>query len=85
MKTVVIIQARSTSTRLPSKVLLPIESIPMVVFQLKRVKRSKQIDSIVLATSDQKSDDTLARTVEAEGFKVFRGDLEDVFFYLYLL
>ncbi len=78
MKTVVIIQARSTSTRLPSKVLLPIESIPMVVFQLKRVKRSKQIDSIVLATSDQKSDDTLARTVEAEGFKVFRGDLEDV-------
>ena len=78
MKTIAIIQARSTSTRLAAKVLLPIESMPMIIFQLKRVKRCKQVDSIIVATSDQESDDELASTVKEAGFKVFRGDLEDV-------
>ena len=78
MTTVAIVQARTTSSRLPGKVLLPIGDKPMVLHQLERVKRCQNLDFLVLATSDDESDDTLAEVVAAAGFSVFRGDLHDV-------
>ena len=78
MKIVAIVQARTSSSRLPGKVLLPLANDPMIIFQLKRIKRSKNLDNIVLATSDQPSDDQLALSVQQAGFSVFRGDLNDV-------
>ena len=59
MTTLGIVQARSSSTRLPGKVLLPIEGVPMVVYQLERLKRCKSLDRLVMATSSDSSDDAL--------------------------
>ncbi len=77
-KVIGILQARTDSTRLPNKVLLPILNTPMIIHQLQRISRSKKLDKLILATSDQKSDNTLAKTVEAYGFECFRGNKDDV-------
>ena len=78
MTTLAIVQARSSSSRLPGKVLLPIGVKPMILHQLERLRRCRRLDRLVLATSDQSSDDTLAHVVSTAGFSVFRGDLQDV-------
>ncbi|MAU77326.1 MAG: glutamate-1-semialdehyde aminotransferase [Crocinitomicaceae bacterium] len=78
MSVLAIVQARTSSSRLPGKVLLPIGTKPMVLYQLDRLQNCSRIDTVVLATSDQSSDDTLADLVKIAGFTVFRGDLEDV-------
>lgn len=78
MTTVAIVQARTSSTRLPGKVLLPIAGKPMILYQLERLRRSRRIDRIVVATSADSSDEKLAGIVSAAGFSVFRGDLYDV-------
>lgn len=78
MSVLAIVQARTSSSRLPGKVLLPIGTKPMVLYLLNRLQRSSGIDRLVLATSDQSSDDPLVELVEAAGFTVFRGNLQDV-------
>jgi len=78
MTTLAIIQARTSSSRLPGKVLLPLQGRPMILHQLERVSRSHRLNRIVLATSVDPSDDALADQVAAAGFGVFRGDLNDV-------
>ena len=78
MSTLAIVQARTSSSRLPSKVLLPIGTKPMVLYQLERLQRCTRLDRLVLATSDDGSDDLLADVVSQAGFTVFRGDLSDV-------
>ncbi|AII42050.1 hypothetical protein KR100_01340 [Synechococcus sp. KORDI-100] len=57
---------------------MPIGNKPMVVYQMDRLKRSTCLDRLVLATSDDSSDDLLANVVSSAGFTVFRGDLNDV-------
>ena len=78
MTTLAIVQARTTSSRLPGKVLLPIGGKPMVLYQLQRLQRCQRVDDLVLATSDHSSDDSLADVVSKAGYKVFRGELHDV-------
>ena len=73
-----ILQARMSSTRLPGKVLAPIEGIPMIGHQLARLSRARLIDELVVATSSEVSDDELTEYVEALGVRVFRGSREDV-------
>lgn len=72
----VVVQARMTSTRLPGKSLLPIGGFPLTVLVLRRA--SSTGFETVLATSDEESDDELARVVERSGFRVFRGSRLDV-------
>lgn len=74
-----IIQARMSSVRFPGKVLAPISGKPLVDHVLERVQRAVAAEKIVVATSDQPSDDPLAAHVAARGIAVFRGPLEDVF------
>ncbi|EKU70828.1 cytidylyltransferase domain-containing protein [Selenomonas sp. F0473] len=73
-----IVQARLSSSRLPGKVLRPIMGRAMILYELERLSRSRRIDNIVLATSEDESDDPLAETVRDAGFTVFRGNLGDV-------
>ena len=61
MKTLAIVQARTNSSRLPGKVLLPLDNTPMIVFQLRRILRAEKIDKVILATSDNASDDELSK------------------------
>ncbi len=67
-----------SSTRLPGKVLMPVARQPMIVRQIERVARSRRIDKIVVATSDQPEDDAIEAAVRREGIAVFRGPLDDV-------
>jgi spore coat polysaccharide biosynthesis protein SpsF len=73
-----VLQARSSSTRLPGKVLASISGEPMIVRQLERIQRARTIHQVVVATSVDSSDDLLAWEVERRGFQVRRGSLADV-------
>jgi len=73
-----ILQARTSSTRLPGKVLKPILGKPMLERQLERLARVRQIDKLVVATSDNPDDNALANLCDRIGFECFRGSLDDV-------
>lgn len=77
-RVVALIQARTSSTRLPGKVLLPIGGIPMIRRVLDQVAGARTVDECVVVTSVDPSDDQLAEWLAADGWAVFRGSLEDV-------
>ena len=76
--TIGIVQARTSSTRLPGKVLMPLVGEPMILRQLERISRAKTLDLIVVATSDDHSDDALASAIIDAGYDLVRGSLDDV-------
>jgi glutamate-1-semialdehyde 2,1-aminomutase/spore coat polysaccharide biosynthesis protein SpsF len=78
MKTVAVIQARVSSSRLPGKVLAEIAGEPMVVRVVDRVRQAKLINEVVLATSADPSDDPLADLCRQRGIPCVRGSLNDV-------
>ena len=59
MKTSIIIQARMSSSRLPGKVLKTIDNIPIIELIIKRLKKSKLKDDIIVATSNLKDNKPL--------------------------
>jgi spore coat polysaccharide biosynthesis protein SpsF len=73
-----VVQARSSSSRLPGKVLMPLAGQPMILRQLERIARASTLDGIVVATSLDPHDDELASIVTEAGFPVVRGSLTDV-------
>ena len=73
-----ILQARVSSTRLPGKVLKPILGRPMLVRQIERMKRSKLIDKLIVATSTDLSDNFIDELCRKEEVACFRGSLDDV-------
>jgi spore coat polysaccharide biosynthesis protein SpsF len=78
MRTVCIIQARMSSTRLPGKVLLPLAGQAVLAHVLERLFRCTTLSEVVVATSDDASDDVLAQWCIDQGVSVFRGSLNDV-------
>src|SRR5262245_22533228 len=68
-----ILQARTSSSRLPGKVLKPILGRPMLLRQIERVQRARSIDALVVATSTDRSDDAIAEVCAAAGVACFRG------------
>jgi len=78
MRTVAVVQARMTSTRLPGKVLAPLAGEPMILRQLERLSRAERIDAIVVATSTDPTDDALTEVLRVAGYRVHRGSLDDV-------
>jgi glutamate-1-semialdehyde-2,1-aminomutase len=75
---VAIVQARMGSTRLPGKVLADVGGRPMLEHIVSRLRRSRLIDDVIVATSGTKADDRIVETGEKKNFKVFRGDENDV-------
>lgn len=76
---VVVIQARTGSTRLPNKMLLPFhdgKTIFEIVIETLLSVFPK--DKIVLATTVNPKDDTLANIAERFGIAAYRGSEEDV-------
>ena len=78
MTTVGIIQARMGSSRLPGKVMLPLDSEHVLARDIQRIAQAKTVDEVVVATSDQKQDDIVARYAERAGADVFRGSEQNV-------
>ena len=66
------------SSRLPGKVMKEINGKPLIEIQFHRLSQSKKIDKIILATSENRENDILERTVRNLGFDVFRGSEDDV-------
>jgi spore coat polysaccharide biosynthesis protein SpsF len=67
-----------SSTRLPGKVMRPILGRPMIDLQLERLERCGAIGRLVVATSEEASDDPLAAFLAKRGTPVHRGALADV-------
>ena len=60
MKIVATIQAKMSSSRLPKKVMANIyENLNIIEIIVTRVKKSKLIDDIIVATTNHQSDDRL--------------------------
>ena len=78
MKNLIVLQARTSSTRLPKKVLKEINGKPMIFWQIMRIWESKNVTNLVVATSTDKSDDELADFLLSIGVEVYRGALENV-------
>lgn len=76
MRTMLIMQVRSSSTRLPGKALLPVAGFPSSV--LAAMRATNRGHEIRVATSTDSSDDQLAEIFVESGFKVVRGPLHDV-------
>ena len=77
MESLVILQARTGSTRLPNKVLLPINNRPMIEWQIRRIQLAN-VGEMVLATTDDRDDDVLASIGKELGVEVYRGSKDDV-------
>ena len=73
-----IIQARLGSTRFPGKILADICGKPLIWHVVERLRWSKSVVEIVLATTINKGDDDLFKWAQDNQIKVFRGSEDDV-------
>lgn len=73
-----IIQARMGSTRLPGKVIMKVRGIPLLAYLISRVKQSRLIDKIVVATTTNPEDMVIVRLCGNLRISCFRGSSEDV-------
>lgn len=78
MKIIAIVQARMGSTRLPHKVMKPINGVPMIELLLTRLAKCQRLDQIVLATSIDPRNQVLVDHVAALGFACEQGSENDV-------
>jgi spore coat polysaccharide biosynthesis protein SpsF len=78
VKVVAIVQARMNSSRLPGKVLADVHGRTMLQCLLDRVKSVKEIDEIVVATSESTEDDVLEQWLINNNITCFRGSELDV-------
>jgi glutamate-1-semialdehyde 2,1-aminomutase len=77
-KVIAIVQARVGSTRFPGKVLKEINGKALIEILFHRLSQSKKIDKIILATSNNTENDSLAELIIKLGYDVFRGSENDV-------
>lgn len=75
---VAIIQARMGATRLPGKVLLDLEGTTVLEHVINRVKASKLVDLVVVATTVDKKDLKIAALCAELGVSVYCGSEADV-------
>ncbi|MFX0195114.1 MAG: cytidylyltransferase domain-containing protein [Candidatus Hodarchaeota archaeon] len=75
---VAIIQARMASSRFPGKVMAAIAGRPMLWHIVQRLRHANTLDRIVVATSDQKSDDPIVELSKHMGVSYYRGCEFDV-------
>jgi len=78
VKTVIIVQARMTSTRLPGKILKKVLDKPLLEYQIERLRRVKLADEIVIATTVNDTDQPIIDLCNKLGVKYYRGSEEDV-------
>jgi spore coat polysaccharide biosynthesis protein SpsF len=77
-KIVTLVQARTSSTRLPGKVLLALCGEPLLIRMVERVQKAKLAGQIVVVTTDDSSDDPIADLCNLHRIAVFRGDMDNL-------
>lgn len=73
-----IIVARCTSNRFPNKAIRKIIDRETIALLVERIKRCRNLDCVVLATSTDPTDDIIEDIAKREGVLPFRGSLENL-------
>ena len=73
-----IIQARMGAQRLPGKVLMEVGGRALLDYMVERVKQSKLIDQVIVATTMFSKDEPIVQWCQKNNIKFYRGDEEDV-------
>lgn len=73
-----VIQARTSSSRFPRKVLEDLHGQPMLARQIERVLRCGTIDRLCVVTSTNTEDDEICEVAALAGAEFWRGPLADV-------
>ena len=76
MSSVIVLQARTSSSRLPGKVLLPVGGLPLAVLAARRAANTGR--KVIVATSTETSDDVLVDTLSKFQVPCYRGSLNRV-------
>lgn len=76
--TVIVVQARMSSSRLPGKVMLPILGKSLLYRMVERLQMVKHPVKLVIATSEESSDDIIEQEANAIGIDCFRGNLNNL-------
>jgi len=77
-RVVAIIQARVGSSRLPGKVLMDIGGQPALGQMIKRVKRARTLEKVLVCVPDNRADDAIVELCDGLGVKCVRGSEKDV-------
>ena len=75
---ITVIQTRRGSSRLPDKVLLPLQGKPLFLRQAERVAAARLAGRIIIATTLDKQDDPIEELCRQEGLDCFRGHATDL-------
>ncbi|MCX8105395.1 MAG: glycosyltransferase family protein [Ignavibacterium album] len=78
MKIVTVIQARTGSSRLPNKVLMPLAGKSLLERMIERVSYSELKGYIVVATTLEESDNIIEEICAKNNFHLYRGSTEDL-------
>jgi spore coat polysaccharide biosynthesis protein SpsF len=78
MKTMIIVQARMTSTRLPGKVLKEVLGKTLLEYQIERLRCVRNADGIIIATTVNDTDQPIVDLCGRLGVPVTRGSENDV-------
>jgi len=65
------------STRLPGKVMLPLAGQPVIWHIFDRLRRVRQIETVVLATTVDPRNDAMSAYAESQGMQVYRHHEEE--------
>jgi spore coat polysaccharide biosynthesis protein SpsF len=77
-KIIAIVQARLESTRLPGKTMMDIMGRPMLWHVINRLKQSRRLTDIVIATTTNEKDKAIVRLARENSVKSYAGNEEDV-------
>ena len=78
MNVILVTQARVGSTRLPNKVLKKINRKTLLEIHIERIKKSKLIDKVIIATTTKKNDNIICDIAKKSGVFYFKGSENDV-------
>lgn len=78
MKVLVVVQARTGSTRLPGKVLLPVAGAPLLVRMLERVRVARTPTEVVVATTTDAADEPVRELARQAGVRCVSGHPTDL-------
>ncbi|GEK33619.1 cytidylyltransferase domain-containing protein [Kurthia sibirica] len=73
-----IIQARMGSTRLPGKIMKQVNGKSLLLHQIERIRKCKNIDRIIIATTIEEQDDEIVKFCEHNRIHYYRGAEHDV-------
>lgn len=78
LKTLLITQARSGSTRLPGKVLRTIGGKTLLQIHLERLSRCRNVSAMLVATTTEVADEVIYNRAIEWGYRSYRGSEQDV-------